>query len=338
MRRAGFTLLELLIAMTILVVITALCYAAFAGVTDSIQTGREVSLELRTRQFMQRYFHDAISASVYDYRALSPEYGPRRAEWSPDAPVILFEGISRQGAHGPADALRFFSTAPTLGGTGLPGELKEVQIEFFGPQDAGDEGSGNVMATGDEEVAERAGRIQIVEYPTLNLSTDRFQDATIRRLTGDGAETEHTQTPHSFEIEGVESFEARYFDGNDWADEWDWEERGRMMPWAVEIRVVLAKNEAMRDLERAQGIDPRDDPDFRQVIPVRTGLANQLLPEELPTNFPAYPILRPAVPNDPQQQQQAVQQQTEGQSGAQTGRGRTRGTAPGFSNVLEERR
>jgi prepilin-type N-terminal cleavage/methylation domain-containing protein len=332
LRRAGFTLLELLIAMTILAVISTLCYAAFAAVVGSIDTGREVALELRSRQFMQRYFHDSLSSAVYDYRALSPQYGPRRAEWSPNAPEIVFEGVSRSGSYGPADAIRFFSTAPTLGGTGLPGEMKEVQIEFFGPQDS-EEAGGNVMGFADDDVADRAGRIQIVEYPTLNLSTDRFKDTAIRRLTGDGQSSqEAAETPHMFEIEGVESFEAKFFDGANWLDAWNWDEQGRMMPWAVEIRVVLAKNEAARALERDEGIDPRDDPDFRQVIPIRSGMANQLLPEELPPDFPTFPILQPAVPNQPQPAGQPPA--AAGGSSSWNGRagGRTREEAPAFGS------
>ena len=335
MARAGFTLLELLIAMTILAVISAICYSAFVTVADSIQMSREVALELRSRQFMQRYFHDALSSAVYDYRAMSPEYGPRRAEWSPNAPVVMFEGVDRQGPFGPADAIRFFSTAPTLGGTGLPGELKEVQIEFFGPSQTDGEGGDNTMGAVDEDIAERAGRIQIVEYPTLNLSTERFKDTAIRRLSDDrpaASQQAATESPHLFEIEGVESFDAKYFDGANWLDAWDWEQQGRMMPWAVEIRIVLAKNEVKREQERAEGIDPREDPDFRQVIPIRTGLANLMLPEELPSDFPSFPVLQPAIANVPPSQQEAGAGGAPGQSRGQPNRNlreRLGGSTPG---------
>lgn len=299
-RRGGFTLLELLIAIGILAVVSAICLGAFVSVANSIETARAVAMNTRSQQFMQRYFYDAISAAVYDYRALSPEYGPRLGEWSPNAPVILFEGVNQTGPHGSADALRFFSTAPTLGGTGLPGELKEVQIEFFRAGEGADEAGGNVMGEVDDDLAQRAGRIQIVEYPTLNLSTDRFRATTNRRLTGEGqGAMERTDTPFMFEIDGVESFDVKYFDGAQWLDAWDWEQQGRMMPWAVDIRVVLAKNEAARRLERDEGIDPEDDPDFRQIIPIRTGMGNLLLPEQLPLDFPAFPILQPAVANVP---------------------------------------
>ena len=114
----GFTLIEILIAITLLVVIMTIIYACFLTVTESVSMGRITLEELRLRQFLVRSFTSNFATAFADLDYQNTQF--------------LFEGINNDGIDGPEDSVTFCSTAPLVGGMSLPGDLKLVQYEVIG--------------------------------------------------------------------------------------------------------------------------------------------------------------------------------------------------------------
>jgi len=61
-----------------------------------------------------------------------------------------------------------------------------------------------------------------------------------------------------------------YFDGQKWRDDWNSQDAG-CLPWCVRIRINFAKTEEEVDAEKADGIDPSENPDFEMVVPIPRG-------------------------------------------------------------------
>ena len=57
----GFTLLEVLVAVSILVVVVGIVYASFAAVGNATEISRTRAEELRTEQFLARNFATNLS-------------------------------------------------------------------------------------------------------------------------------------------------------------------------------------------------------------------------------------------------------------------------------------
>jgi prepilin-type N-terminal cleavage/methylation domain-containing protein len=89
MSRRGFTLLEVLVAMSILIIIVAVVYASFASVTDTISVARVRTEEMRLRQFLERSIRTNLT-SVYVDRAYEQQ-------------VFQFVGINDQNTTGPCN-------------------------------------------------------------------------------------------------------------------------------------------------------------------------------------------------------------------------------------------
>nr|MBP9004343.1 prepilin-type N-terminal cleavage/methylation domain-containing protein [Candidatus Hydrogenedentota bacterium] len=95
-RAGGFTLLELLIAITILSIITTIVYATFVSVTDTMDAAREDAERLHLRLVL----HDYLSTVLAGLSADSACLDEARA----------LEGISANGPTGPGDSHAFMSS------------------------------------------------------------------------------------------------------------------------------------------------------------------------------------------------------------------------------------
>jgi prepilin-type N-terminal cleavage/methylation domain-containing protein len=206
-RKQGFTLLELLVAMLVLVVITIMVHMTFASVTDTMAAARDESDRLLVRQALHRSLKMNLASVYADQSCLMSEFA--------------FLGETGDGAFGPADTLRFVAALPMPGAYALPGEMKVVEYALVPESDLDWAAMGY---PGDPERPAMA--LVISEYPV-----QRQDD-----LGGDLSGT--AELPVSERAVPVASFDVQFFDGmtEEWLTDWDSLAEQRL-PWAVWVRV-----------------------------------------------------------------------------------------------------
>ncbi len=246
---AGFTLIEVLLAIAILAVVVSMVYTSFSSVTTTIGVSRVNSEELRLRQFLERSFQNNF-ASVYMDQGLG-------------LPGYQFIGLNEDSPDGPVDSIRFASSALMMGGMALPGDLKEVRYEVLGVE--GRIGDFSLR----DDVDEDAG-------PQLRATETPLSVANLMALSGDVDDPEReSESDSGFDAPTwtvpIRSFDVRYYDGAEWVDEWDSEVVGRL-PWSVHVKVNFARTEAQIEEEENDRIDIEEFPDFEMVIPLPAGM------------------------------------------------------------------
>ena len=271
----GFTLLEVLVAISVLAVITGIVYGSFVGVVNATEMAQREAERLRRARFMRRAFRELFTTVYSDPSCLREE--------------LYFAGIDDTGPYGPMDAVEFCSSAPMIGGRSLPGALKRVTI--------GGEGYGASNQTLDDLELPSQSRdeneswtlLHITEAPLVRTSGEGIFDddqgssrelraaadvsADAMDLVSEaGYDTPSWTIPiHTFDVTycNGENFEAG--DEDAWEDEWDSLAEGRM-PWAVRIRVNFGRTEEELEEIRAEGIDLEETPDFEMIIPLPVGV------------------------------------------------------------------
>ena len=241
----GFTLLEILVALTILAIVVAVIYASFATVADTITVSRTSMEEIRLRQFLARSLTVNFTGAYAD-----PEFQDAR---------FIFQGIDGEDQDGPADAISFCSTAQLVGGMALPGDLKVVRYEVIGEE------SSDLTLDADVLEEEPGRMLQVTETPISNTSS------TMEDLTEEAQAllADLTSESPSWTVP-VRTFDITYFDGTDWVEEWDSMVLGRL-PWSVQIKVNFAKTDELLEAEALEGFDIHDDPDFEMVVAIPLG-------------------------------------------------------------------
>lgn len=273
----GFTLIELMITISLLMVITTIVYASFSSVVTTIDGARMVAEELRFRQFLARSFSTNLSQTSGDWRPGAALREPILTnadaagdEAGDEGEVVRFwlRGEDDRGPLGPKDSLTFTSAAPLLGNTALPGFLKEVRYEV--EEAARDE----ELEFSDEVDEEALSNVLVVtETPVMTepndfTAGDLFEapdsDALAELAAKIGYEPGGWSAP-------IRTLDFQYFDGEDWVEEWDSREEGRL-PWSVRIRINFAR--AAEELEELAmlGLDLEENPDFEMVVGIPTGL------------------------------------------------------------------
>jgi len=112
-RPAGFTLLEILIAISIFAVIALILYRSFSTVLNSTERVRTEREQLRIADFLVTHFEKNISGA---YLA-SPGAGMRTT-------AFVGEDLDIDGRS--ADILVFYTNAARMAGGALPGDTKRV--------------------------------------------------------------------------------------------------------------------------------------------------------------------------------------------------------------------
>jgi prepilin-type N-terminal cleavage/methylation domain-containing protein len=256
MRNSGFTLMEMILALAIIVIMTAIVYSALSSVVNSTGMARAAAEETRLRQFLARSF-EANFRSVYTDRIN-------------EQPAFQFIGINDEGSDGPMDSVRFCSSAPLMGGMSLPGDVKEVRYEVISGEDT-------EMDLDIDEAAEAAERpegstLESVEVPLVAGNVEELEAVGEAEDFGDFEELAtdpNYEAPH-WSVP-IRSMDLQYFDGTQWVDEWDSVQFGRV-PWCVHVRINFAKTEEQLEAEASENYDEIDDPDFEMVIPIPLGL------------------------------------------------------------------
>jgi prepilin-type N-terminal cleavage/methylation domain-containing protein len=247
-RACGFTILELLVAVSVLTVVVGIVYESFASVLDSTEMARAQAEQLRFRQFLWRHLNQNVASAYSDAACMSPEY--------------QFLGTDQEGPTGPADSLRFCTSLPMDGPNALPGVLKVVSYEVTGGSDA--EGGGSMLgAASIDQGAEDAtqGTVLIIREEPLLLESGEM----------DSVPAEMDYPVNELKIP-IASMDLQYYDGNadEWLPEWDSITEGRM-PWAVQIKINFQRTEEEAEADAQSGINSAEEPDLNLTIPFPAG-------------------------------------------------------------------
>jgi prepilin-type N-terminal cleavage/methylation domain-containing protein len=244
----GFTMLEVLVAVTILAMICAIVYASFVSVADTSEVARQAAADLRFQQYIYNSFSDNMSSIYTDPPCLQPTY------------ALL--GEDESGPFGSADSITFCTSQAMPGAYALPGVLRQVRYELV-PEN--EEAAGRMdMLTIDSAFQAPGARmmLQITETP-LAPKEDDEELSIDDSLMADQARVR--QIP-------VHSLGILYYDGYEeaWVEDWDSVELKRM-PWAIEVHVNLARTEDQLQALYAQGVDLVESPDILLQFPVPVG-------------------------------------------------------------------
>ncbi len=240
--QAGFTILELMVAISVLIIMVGIIYGSFSSVTDSMMLARDNAERLRYKQYIKDHLKRHFEAIYVDSGCVRPEY--------------QFLGEEDTSQFGPADFVQFCTSLPLSGPYALPGLRKVVHYAVGDAAELG--GDWLAPAEGDTSYV----YLRIYEEP-LVIATEQLE------ITADEA-------PESLVVERfipIQTFKVAYYDGlNDtWYDAWDSLEEGRL-PWAVRIRVNLPRTEAELNADWLSGIDPLEHPDLDMTITLPAGM------------------------------------------------------------------
>ncbi|MBI1320889.1 MAG: prepilin-type N-terminal cleavage/methylation domain-containing protein [Candidatus Hydrogenedens sp.] len=246
---AGFTLLEVLVAVTILAMICTIVFASFSGVVNTAEVARDAAADSRFQTYIHNSFRENMASIYSDPSCMQIPYS------------LL--GEDETGPGGPADSLEFCTSLPMPGATALPGVLRRVRYEVV--QEADTEG----MAAGVIDIDRATGvggdarlMLQITESPLILEGGDDEIEL------DESAMEENARVRHV----PVQSMNIRYYDveEEDWVDAWDSIELSRM-PWAIEISINLARSQEELQNLYGLGVDLNEDPDLRMTFPVPVG-------------------------------------------------------------------
>jgi prepilin-type N-terminal cleavage/methylation domain-containing protein len=260
MNRQGFTLLEVLAAMAVLIVVLAIVYSTFDAVTKTMEIGRAEAETLRKQQFLLRTLRSGLeSASAY-----AP----------PDSDRIIFEGEDGSDSEGAADTLTFLATAPPRGGAGLPGDLTQIQFIVTGADTDDDAYTSGDGTQSNEELTDLMGRTLLIsQVPLLTVAANVDQDALLDAAKNNPDRLEELEDLASDLPFEVQSVNIDYYDGSldEWFDDWSFDERQRL-PWAVRVRILFPRTEEERAADQQAGLDPEEDPDVEVFVAFQPGL------------------------------------------------------------------
>lgn len=257
--RRGFTLIELMIAITILTVITGIVYASFSTVITATETADEASQQLYTQSFLTRHLTDNITQAYAGWQAgaVYRPYSDQGTQITQVMPQQIYSFIGVDS--GTDDTLTFSTSSPLSGATGLPGFFKQVTYELVDASDAdlpefstsrGDAIEGPVL--------------QVTEVPVMS-----YGDSLGGQIRAD-FHTQLKQRAERLEITTpvwvfpVDGMDIKYFDGEEWQDSWDMgiDER---LPWAIDVTFIWRPWD-----EEAHSEDVEED-SFRMVLTIPGG-------------------------------------------------------------------
>ena len=231
----GFTLMELMVAVTLLAIVLGMVTTSFVTVTNTMAISREVAEATRFRGHLRRLFTDNLSAV-----APNPDLG--------------FIGTDDAGVYGPADSLEFVCLAESAGARGLPGVTKYVRFALREAADIED----YPLPDDDEEMAV----LEVTEQYLIQTSSFMGEEVEIET-------DEETVVPRYFPIHSIDIY---YYDHaeEEWVEEWDSTAIG-YLPWAVNIKINFARTRQQLDAEYFDGLDLEENPDLEIIVPLPAG-------------------------------------------------------------------
>lgn len=200
-KRPAFTLLEIIVALSMLVLILGSVYGAYTATTRSLAHFKpKHALQQQARVFLQRIASE-IRCCYAGYQDKSAQTSPRNIR------------------------------------TGEKGLLKEEDVSFFIGKEvsSGESFVQFVTSAVDSKREHSLGGLAIVEY-MLDESTNTLSRSK-RRYVG-GFEDDKDNYNWSVVLENVQAITVEYFDGKKWLKEWDSNDMKGLLPQAVGISLV----------------------------------------------------------------------------------------------------
>jgi len=208
--RGGFTLLEVLVAITLLAMISSIVFGTFFYTINNAEQLEKRALLSHTAGFIL----EAIS------RSISSTYVPYVGTYAfEDTQQSVFVGMESLLKDVEADSLSAFTMNPRFGG-GMPGgEISYVQYVV---EEADD------VHNAPEWVEDENNPLILIcnVEPLLALSDD----------------LDDMDAQSRFWMLNINSLNFEYFDGSKWLEEWDFETQG-ILPGAVKVELELADSE-----------------------------------------------------------------------------------------------
>jgi prepilin-type N-terminal cleavage/methylation domain-containing protein len=227
-RRAGFTIIELLIAMTIVAVIGIIVYSTFFTVLTSSEVATDASEKLYTQTFLARHLNENLTQAFPGWQA-GAVFRPYSTPQEPISQVMPESLYTFVGENNGTEGLFTFSTStPLAGASGLPGYFKQVTYEIVDASEV----ETAVQGRGADSMS--GSVLQITEVPLMSYDDALGGDVMSNysdKLKQNAEELEIAIPTWTFPIDGMEML---FFDGEEWVDEWDHlaEER---LPWAIDL-------------------------------------------------------------------------------------------------------
>lgn len=234
-QNTGFTFLEVMIAMAILAIVCAIVYGSFYSVTESTATARVAAEDTKTRQFVMRHLRTNLGQAAQGWLPGAVDRLQPGADEDFAAITFAFVGEDDRGIAGPADSLEFVTFAEMPGALVLPGMVKRVKYEVV--DDDGDEPE-RVLGSYDPENPP-AAFLQVTEMSVFAGADESKRDALFE---ADDESASRWLLP-------IRSMDIRYFDGENWTDDWDSDQEGRL-PWAVDVRINFPSGDGRDDEDR----------------------------------------------------------------------------------------
>jgi prepilin-type N-terminal cleavage/methylation domain-containing protein len=199
--RRAFTLLELLLSMSLVVVIAATLATSLAAAFKARTTGEQSVQSMRSATLVM----EAIRADLQG--ALPPSRGLLEG---------TFEGVNQQIANNiEADDLVYYAATPSpYHPEGSNGEIKEFELTCYQPTGSTDYVL--VRRTLNNLIAPTGGALAL---PTLQSVTGSDEEILCRNVLG---------------------FTLQYFDGTEWQPAWDSTQYSNSLPAAVMVTLVVA--------------------------------------------------------------------------------------------------
>jgi prepilin-type N-terminal cleavage/methylation domain-containing protein len=257
----GFTLIEVLFAISLVVVVVGIVYETFASITDATAEARRQSEELRIREFLTRSFSESFSTVYTDVGYYNENYS-----------FVASGGAGSSSS----EEVEFCSSAPLMGGVAPPGFFKRVHYSVSS------QGSSMTLGKGGSDLNGLAHSTLVFEatetlvamaaaHPEESSFTKSRKEEDMEDAFGLDSDSPAWNAP----ISGID---FSFYDGDNWVEEWDSYDTQRM-PWCVRIRVNFARTEEETDAGDDGG-DLADNPDFEMFIPISMGMGVWTTAEE----------------------------------------------------------
>lgn len=263
----GFTLIEVMVAITILSIILAMIYASFSSVVLSVEDAREESEKLRTKQFLARSLTENLAQALEGwspgaaYRTFDPNTAGGAQGGQIDRGVMRYQfiGSNESGPNGPQDTMSFASSAPMAGAEALPGQIKLVSLQLQEDTEAED-------ARWEDRDAPQSMALTVSETPLVTTGTglgQGFTNASQQSQLMQDAAGDMEAASVSWSMP-VYALDLAYYDGQQWRETWDSQQIGRL-PWMVRARVKLTSPEDDEFASRME-LDPEEDPNVIELL------------------------------------------------------------------------